>query len=620
MRPILRRSSLLPLAVAALAACSGDPAPTPPADAAPDLAPDVTAPDVAADAAPDRPAQPDRPAPVCEAEDLTGMAPRADGAVHVTGDTGDSELSRFGAFASTCFSGGVVGAFNVYQYTMRAAGSLRVSTANAGTATSFDTFVAVLGSCIPSGRSIACNDNASATVRQSTATTAWLGAGQRVIVVVGGRGAAAATVARGAFELTLREFPEGALDGPCRIQGDACDMGLLCTAVNPTDEARGACRRPVAVGMPCVGGSLCARGATCIANPGSTTMGTCIADGASGGVCNVGRAPCGMGLSCTVPIPAPDNTGLCRPTLAAGAECDTTLTVGVCGAGLSCRQAPTAMNPGRYQCFAAGGRGGSCRADAPRCDAGLECSSATSPTCRAQVTRGAACDPTGTADFCEAGYGCAPDAMFAGGTCAAVGSAGTPCRMVAPECDTGLACAAVNGRNICQREVAPDAACDWRYGTAICAMGVACLPAGPSRGVCASPVAETEPNSSATAPQGPVTQSTIFRGSLTANTDTLDCYRARVPAGASLFVESHNNAGGCHAGDSVIGVLNAAGAVIAENDDISSTLLCSRVDGRTAGPLHAMAAGDYTVCIRSYNAAAGISPYYLTIAIIGATN
>lgn len=619
MRSSPRCSPLLLLAGAALAACSGDPTPTPTPDAA---APDVTVdapPAQDAPVTPDRPATPDRPPVTCDAEDLSGMTPAADGAVHVMGTTADSDVTRYGVFPASCFSGGMVGAFAVYSYTMRAAGSLRVSTANPGTTTTFDTFLGVLGSCIPSGRSIACNDN-TGSVRQSLTTTAWLGAGQRVIVVVGGRGNTAATIMRGRFELTLREINEGALDGPCRTEGEACGSGLLCTALYPNAEARGVCRRPVAMGMPCVGGSLCVRGATCLANPGSTTMGTCVGDGASGGVCLVGRAPCGAGLSCTNPFPTPDATGVCRPTLAPGAECDTTLTVGICPSGSACRQAPTAMNPGRYVCFAVGARGGLCRADAPRCDAGLECSAATPATCRSQVMRGAACDPTGNADFCEAGFGCAPDATFAGGTCAALGGAGTACRMGEPQCDAGLTCAAVGGRNLCRREVAVDASCDWRYGSAYCASGAACLPAGPSRGVCAPPVMETEPNNSPTMPQGPVTQSSVFRGSITVGTDTIDCYRARVPMGASLFIESHDNMGGCHAGDPIIGVLNAAGAVIAENDDISTTNLCSRIDGLAAGPLHAMAAGDYSVCIRSYNAAQAIPQYYLTISIVGASN
>jgi hypothetical protein len=624
MRPITRWSSLFVTLGVALAACSGDPAPAPDAAAPADVATaDVATADVASDAsgdaAPDRAAV-DRPAPTCDGEDLTGMDPGADGTVRVRSDNRDSELNRFGAFASGCFSGGAVGALKVYQYTMRAAGALRVSTANPGTATSFDTFVAVLGSCISSGRSIACNDNASGTVRQSTTTTAALAAGQRVFIVVGGRGMAAASVARGSFELSLREIAEGGLDGPCRTSGEACDSGLLCTALFPSTEATGVCRRPVAAGMPCVAGTLCARGATCIANAGNAAMGTCVADGMSGGVCLVGRAPCAAGLTCTVAIPAPDNTGLCRPTLAAGAECDTTLNLGVCGPGLTCRQAPTATNPGRYQCFAVGGRGGACRAGSPQCDPGLECSTATPPSCRASVMRGAACDPTGNADFCESGFACAPDAMFAGGTCAALGAAGTPCRMAEPACDMGLTCGAVGGRNLCRREVAADAACDWRYGSAFCPTGVACLAAGPSRGVCAAPTMETEPNNSPAGAQGPVTQSAIFRGSITAGSDTIDCYRARVPAGASLFIESNDNMGGCHMGDPIVGVLNASGAVIAENDDISSTVLCSRLDGRASGPLHAMAAGDYAVCIRSFNAAQGIPQYFLTVAIIGATN
>ncbi len=597
-------------------ACGSTPAPSP--------APDASSPDVAVDAAPDAPA-PDRPARTCPAEDLSSMQPGSDGFVRVMGDTSDSELTRYGTLASNCFSGGMVGRFALYSYTMRAAGSLRVSTANRGTSTSFDTFVAVLSSCISTARSIACNDNgagATTSPRHSITQTAALAAGERVFILVGGRGAAASSIAAGPFELSLREYALGALDGPCRLSGSACDTGLLCTAVYPTSEAQGVCRRPVPAGMPCVAGTLCARGASCIANPGSTTMGTCMMDGASGGVCNVGRTPCGAGLTCTVPIPAPDSTGLCRPTLMPGAECDPSLVTGVCAAGSSCRQAPTARNPGRYQCFATGTQGGLCRAASPRCDGMLECSSATPATCRAQAAMGAACDVTGNADYCAAGSSCAPDMAFAAGTCAPDGTApGTACRAAEPRCDAMLTCGAFGGRNICRREVMADQPCDYRNGSAFCPMGASCLPAGPSRGQCAQPVAETEPNNSPAAGQGPLMQGGIFTGSITQGSDPVDCYRFTVPMGASLFVEASTpNCASAAGGDPVVTVYNAANMGLAQNDDIASNNVCSRLNGLQSGPLFRMAAGTYAVCVQSYNAAAPVPQYQLTVAVVGATN
>jgi hypothetical protein len=604
-----------------LAAC-GDTtvAPTPDAAVTPDV---IVTPDVTVDAAP-----PDRlrplPLPACPSEaDLAGMTPGSDGAVRVTGSTVGSELTRFGAFPSACFSGGAVGRFVVYGYTMRADGALRVSTVNPGTTSAaFDTFVAVLGSCIPTAHSITCNDNAgdaaagAVHARHSTATTGALVRGQRVYIVVGGRGSNPAMATSGAFELSARELALGADNGPCRLSGESCDAGLQCTVLSPTVDAQGICRRPVAQGMPCVGGDLCVRGSACIANPADTTRGTCIMDATRNGVCLVGRAPCGAGLSCTNPTPTPDATGVCRTTLMAGAECDPSQLTGVCAASTACRQAPVASNPGRYLCFAVGARGGLCRTASPRCEAGLECSAATTPTCRAIVASGAECDLTANATVCAAGSSCAPDAMFAGGTCVADGTApGTACRGGSPQCDAGLECSAFGGRNVCQSTAT--AACDWRYGSVVCGAAATCLPAGVSRGVCAAPAAEAEPNNTPAAAQGPVTESAIFRGSITAG--DVDCFQARVPAGgASLFVETNNNAGGCPAGgaDTVVAVYNPAGARIVENDDIAQNNLCSRINGLVSGPLNNLAAGSYAVCVRSYNTTSSIASYHLTLAIV----
>ncbi len=620
---MLNSRRALPLALltagSLLAACGDGANPSTPDAAAPDVAtPDVTPVD---QPAPDRLRPP--PLPMCPSEaDLSSMEPGADGAVRVTGSNAGSDLDRFGAFASACFTGGAVGRLVVYAYTMRADGALRASTVNPGTASaSFDTFVAVLGSCISTARSIGCNDNepgaAAPHQRHSTATTGALTRGQRVYVVVGGRGNTAASAGSGAFELSLRELPLGSDGGPCRLSGDACDAGLACTLLAPTTEAQGVCRRPVPVGMPCVAGDLCARGSTCIANPGDTTRGTCVTDASSGGVCLVGRAPCNAGLSCTNPTPTPDATGLCRPTLMPGAECDPALVTGVCAAGSSCRASPSATSPGRYQCFATGARGGLCRAASPRCDMGLECSTGATPTCREEVPAGAACDPTGNATFCATGTSCAPDAAFAVGACAPDGTAaGTTCRATTPQCDDGTQCSTGGVRSLCQRTAAPMAPCDWRYASVACAAGATCLPAGQSRGVCASPVMEAEPNNTPTAAQGPVTESGIFRASLTAG--DVDCFRVRAPMGASLYVETNDNAGGCPGGgaDTVATVYGPTGARLAENDDIAQNQLCSRINGLAAGPLHGLAAGDYAVCVRSYSATAAIPSYYVTIAVV----
>ncbi len=620
-----RRTSPIALLAAATMAfgCSSDPAsPTPDASTA-DVAPADAAADVAQDAPVDRPARP--PLPMCTAAtDLSSMRPGSDGAIHVTATNADSELDRFGDYADACFSGGAVGQLMLYSYTMRAAGSLRVSTANAGTASAtFDTFVAVLGACIPTAHSLTCNDNttepgtAALHARHSTATTGTLAAGQRVYIVVGGRGNTPATAQTGAFELTVRENAAGAENGPCRYAGDACEAGLQCSALAPGPESEGVCKRPVAVGSMCVAGDLCIRGSTCIASAADNTRGTCVGDGANGGVCLVGRTPCNTGFSCTVAIPAPDATGLCRPTLMANAECDVAQVNGVCGAGTSCRPAPTSSNPARALCFAQGTAGGLCRTGSSRCDTGLTCSSAATPTCRAEVALGAECDLTGNANYCATGSSCAPDAMFAGGRCVADGTAaGSTCRTTGPMCDAGLNCQAFNGRNVCQGTAGDMAACDWRYGSVTCPTGATCLPGGLTAGVCAAPFPETEPNNTPATAQGPFLQSSIVRGAITAG--DVDCMRVRVPMNASLFVETNDNAGGCpgSGADTVVTVYNPAGTRIAENDDISSSVLCSRINGLQSGALNRLAAGDYAVCVRSYSATAAIASYYLQIAVV----
>jgi hypothetical protein len=581
---------------------------------------DMTPPPDVAPPPPDRPAPP--PLPECPGvTSLAEMSPGADGAIHVRGDNTSSELDRFGTFPASCVMGGASGNFVLYSYTMRAAGSLRVSTANAGTTSAmFDTVVSVLSSCIASSRSIACNDNVGGTgvhARHSTATSGLLAANQRVYVLVGGRGAAAASVTSGAFELTVQELAQGADRGPCRTMGEACDSGLQCTVLAPTVEGTGICRMPTAAGMTCVAGDFCTRGTTCIATPGDTSRGTCVMDSTNGGVCFVGRTPCAMGLSCTNPQPLPDATGLCRPTLMANAECDAAQVTGVCATGSTCRAAPTAMAPGRFLCFAAGTRGGTCLTGEPRCETGTTCSTTTPATCRAEVARREPCDLSGNATVCTAGTSCAPDAMFAGGTCQSDGSApGTVCRGADPRCDSGLTCEAVGGRNICRSVAAMDAPCDWRYSSVSCASSAQCLPGGITRGVCAVAIAEVEPNNAPAMGQGPVTTSGIFRGSITAG--DIDCYRITVTMGTSLFVET--NAGTpntCPTGaDTFVTVYNPMGTAIATNDDIAQNQTCSRINGFASGPLNNVAAGDYAVCVRAFSATASIASYHVTIAAV----
>ena len=437
------------------------------------------------DAPTDRPADradvaTDRTSPAAaacaSATDISSMTPGSDGAIHVMGDNSSGAPVQIGSLPDGCplntsggdqgYKGNVV----VYRYTMRSAGLLRVSTNNPGTEDGFDTVVAVLSACTASANSLACNDDVGGGNFTSTATTTTsLMMGQSVFIVVGGWGTDPAKGATGAFELTVAE-----------------------TAPTP-------------VGGPCMAGTVCVANAVCIPNIGSTTMGTCLANGASRGLCRTSGTACDTGLQCTVEMPSEDAPGQCLTPAMVGQPCG---QLGVCVMNSVC---PNILI------------GGASTGDAGVSDAG-----------------------TSTMD---------------GGT----------------------------------------------------------MPAVTRR--CVAPVPEVEPNNTPAMPQATVTSSTVFHGALTAG-DT-DCYSVTVPAGTTIYAETSDANGTCdlgEGGDTVLRVYRQGeSAVLAENDDISSSNVCSRLNGASTAALARVAAGTYSVCVTGYaapDASAGpIMSYYLTIGL-----
>ncbi|MEZ4408405.1 MAG: hypothetical protein R3A52_18315 [Polyangiales bacterium] len=562
--------------------------------------------------------------------DLSSMTPDSTGTITYEGDNKSGALVTLGNLPASCLpSMGTKASVVAFRYTMRAAGILRVSTDNEGT--DFDTVVAVLGTCSETAAPLACNDDVAQGNLQSTATTGMLMAGQTVYIAVGGWGRDEESAATGGFELTVQETVPGAMGSPCRVgdAGPACDSGLRCTVAAPTTAMPGVCLTPVAVGMPCTATTICVEGASCVANPGSTTMGTCRTDGTSGGLCRPSSAMtvCDTGLACFRP-PGATMNGLCRPAVMVGAACDATGQMNAC-ADSYCRPTPTMADPSSATCLALGVQGGYCRTDSPRCDTGFECSG-TSPTstCRAVAMAGAACDPANLRTVCASGTSCAvstPGAVE--GTCAAAGTAaGTPCRVgdAGMPCDAGLTCSAamptMAAPGTCRAMVAAGGACDTAGRATACATGSVCLGAS-AAGTCTAPIMEMEPNTQAM-PQA-LSGNSVISASLMPGTD-VDCFSIAVPMGGSIRAETSDGMGGCPGEtaegdpDTIINIYAAGGTMpIASNDDRGD--LCSLVNPDTTAAARNLAAGTYTVCVSSYSSmmtpAVAIPAYTLTVAV-----
>ncbi|MFO0610084.1 MAG: hypothetical protein U0324_43395 [Polyangiales bacterium] len=583
-----------------------------------------------ADVAGDRPADRadaagDRPAAMnacSSATDISMRMPGTDGAIHVMGELVANDGPQLGVLMSCRVPADAKINAVAYRYTMRAAGNLSLTTIAPGTDAGLDTIIAVLPTCSPTATEIACNDDTAQGNVRSTLNTPMLMAGQTVFIVVGGYGAMGGGDTEGPFELLVRESQPGGMGGSCRLMAPFCDMGLQCTAAAPTMAAPGTCLTPVAVGMPCTAMSLCITGSACIANPGSTTMGTCRADGTAGGLCRVTGMACDMGLACTQRMPTMAARGVCRTSVAAGAECDPTQAMNVCATGTSCRPSPTATNLARTVCVADGVRGGLCRTDSPRCDAMLECSSATPATCRAAAMAGGQCDLTNVSTYCPTGQTCTPNAMLNDGVCAAAGTvAGAACRDAAPRCDGMLTCSTDMGAGVCRRTVPAGMTCDLRLNTTTCATGAVCLgaTATASSGTCTAPTMEMEPNNAHAMGNGPVTTTTIFRGAIMPG-DDIDCYRVTIPAGATITAFTGDANGTCMLGtgaDTTLALNNPMGMEIATNDDGAGRGLCSEINPTTMGA-SMLAAGTYSLCVAAYEGMDGpvaIPNYYLTVRI-----
>ena len=231
-------------------------------------------------------------------------------------------------------------------------------------------------------------------------------------------------------------------------------------------------------------------------------------------------------------------------------------------------------------------------------------------------------------DVCTTGAHCYPLATdHTMATCQTDGAAGAQCRMTTPRCDGALACSAMTAteQGICRAIVPSGMACDPDGFASICMTPAVCTRTNVTTGSCVAPAMEHEPNDTASTAQGPVTMNTAYSASIMPDTDQ-DCFSVTVSAGQSLIVETNDGMGDCPPNaDTYIRVFNVAPGTdagspppIAENDDTMFSA-CSQIDGSTTGPLHAMAAGTYEVCVSAGTAggaAMAIPNYKVDIAIL----
>ncbi len=184
---------------------------------------------------------------------------------------------------------------------------------------------------------------------------------------------------------------DGALNGRCRGTGMACDTGLGCNGTASATASR--CVTAVAVGGACPTGSVCTSGSTCLSM-------VCVADGALNGRCRTTGMTCDAGLGCNGTASA--TASRCVTAVAVGGACT---SASVCASGSRC-----ILSGGSMICVADGGAGTLCRADAPRCNDGLTCSSAftTEGWCLRPVTMSAVCDWSGRSTTCPTGSACVP--------------------------------------------------------------------------------------------------------------------------------------------------------------------------------------------------------------------
>jgi hypothetical protein len=237
----------------------------------------------------------------------------------------------------------------------------------------------------------------------------------------------------------------------------------------------------------------------------------------------------------------------------------------------------------------------------------------SSCVCRSTVAAGATCDLQQRFNVCAAGASCVRSGSDTlDGTCMPDGVQGGACRTGDSPCDEGLTCA----KGMCLTAVAAGATCDPAVAANACASGSVCLRTSASAAVCTATVAEVEPNNAPATAQGPAVASAGFTAAINPM-DDVDCFSLTVPANGSLVLTTGDGYGGCPGNmDTVVRLYDAAGTMIAENDDISRVNYCSMIDGSTSGPAHALAAGNYVACVSSWSARSMIASYTLSAEIL----
>ena len=189
-----------------------------------------------------------------------------------------------------------------FSYTLTSSAHLDVSTVNAGTPTTFNTFLWVLPQCSASATAVACGVLPVAGEYRSEVTTqVAFAAGVTVYVLVAGENPPeSGYTSAGPFELTVTEVPNVA-------SGGACD---------PTGMA-----------------NLCDQGSHCLTSGGSSN---CVQDGTLNGACTGAPPHCASGLQCNGD---PLGTGSsCVPVVGMGGACDPNRQdpMNVCAAPFNC--------------------------------------------------------------------------------------------------------------------------------------------------------------------------------------------------------------------------------------------------------------------------------------------
>lgn len=376
---------------------------------------------------------------------------------------------------ATDFGGNPTGVNEVvFQYTMQSGGYLRASTDNPATTAMLDTIVWILDGCTAAANELGCADDVDMTTLTSVAdSTAPIASGTTVFIVVAGYDGA--DVSTGAFTLSVTEImphaageacdavnpfcadpttcvvAPGATSGhcnangteyaPCNLAAPLCDTGLQCSEAAPTADMNGTCQTPIVSGGVCTADHIvCVANNTCVADPGSTTMGHCLVDGSDNGICRLTSPFCDTGLQCSETAPAADQPGVCQVPIAGGAACTTTHFV--CVTGFSCQMDDGSMTDGH--CLADGAEYGACRLTGMACDTGLTCSetaptAAANGTCQMPIASGGVCTPRHF--LCVTGVSCIADAgSTTMGHCITDGAMGGACRPTMPECDGTLMC------------------------------------------------------------------------------------------------------------------------------------------------------------------------------------